>query len=106
MTKLIISPGACGFVTAVTVRKKGGKAYAVSVETECETVRKLGEAVAELNMMDCFTRFVDNPVYRKASSTLKHASCPIPSGILKTLEVEAGMSVRKDVTMKFEEGKP
>lgn len=106
MTRLTISPGACGFETVVDVRKKEGKVYSVRVTTECETVQKLGEAVAELDMMDCFKRFVDNPVYRAASSTLKHASCPVPSGILKTLEVEAGLSVRKDVTMKFEEKKP
>jgi len=103
MEKLVIHPGACGFLTTVSIRPAEGKRYGVVLESDCETVRKLGETLPELDRMDCFKRFVDNPVYVRASATLRHASCPVPCGILKALEVAAGLGVPKDVMMRFEE---
>jgi hypothetical protein len=32
---------------------------------------------------------------------LKHAACPVPSAILKAIEVEAGLNVAKDATIVF-----
>jgi hypothetical protein len=40
-------------------------------------------------------------VYQSAARRLKHAACPVPSGILKALEVEAGLNVTKDATIVF-----
>ena len=51
--------------------------------------------------MDAFKRVLDNPVYTKGATCLKHVACPVPSGILKALEVEAGLAVPKDVSIIF-----
>lgn len=64
-------------------------------------IEELGENLKELSMMACFTRIIDSIVYKEASACLKHVSCPVPSAILKTVEVEAGLAVAKDVSMKF-----
>jgi len=47
------------------------------------------------------TGFQNNPVYRSAAKNLKHVACPVPSGILKALEVEAGLNVLKDASITF-----
>ena len=100
-TKVIINAGACGFAVTVVIEKKGGKTFSVSVTSECEMVSKFGSELAELAMNDAFIRFIDNPVYRKASVCLRHAACPVPSAILKALEVEAGLNVPRDVSITF-----
>ncbi|HDO35269.1 MAG TPA: hypothetical protein ENH07_03090 [Nitrospirae bacterium] len=96
-----INSGICGFSTVVKVEKKAGKKFAVTVSSECEMVQKLGAEMPELEFMDAFKRITDNPVYVRASVCLKHVSCPVPSGVLKVLEVEAGLAVPKDVHMEF-----
>lgn len=100
-TKVIINPGACGLPVIVTIEKKGGETFSVSITSECEMVSELGSEIAELTMMDAFKRLMDNPVYRKGSACLRHAACPVLSGILKALEVEAGLNVPKDVSITF-----
>jgi hypothetical protein len=65
-------------------------------------VEKLGEKVQTMDMMDVFKKILDNPVYRQGSICLRHVSCPVPSGILKALEVEAGLALPKDVKIVFE----
>ena len=96
-----INPGACGLITTVEVRKKDARVFMLELRSDCEMIQKLGETLPELSMTDCFKRILDSIVYKQASACLKHVSCPVPSGILKTLEVEAGLAVAKDVSMKF-----
>jgi hypothetical protein len=101
-TKVIINPGACGFTATVVVKKKEeDDKFSVTITTECPMGSKLGTEIAELAMGDVFKSFLNNPVYRKAAACLKHAACPVPSGILKALEVEAGLNVKKEVSITF-----
>ncbi|MBI5640175.1 MAG: hypothetical protein HZA17_07115 [Nitrospirae bacterium] len=101
MTKLKIQPGACGMQVDVEVEKKDKKTYAVRVTSECAMARKLGDELGILTFIDAFKRLSDNPVYKKASVCINHVACPVPSGILKALEVEAGLAVARDVCMIF-----
>ena len=101
MTKAVIQPGACGMPATVEVVKKDSKTYLLKISSECEMVVKLGREVPELTIMDAFKRLLDNPVYRKGATCLKHVACPVPSAILKALEVEAGLNLPKDVSITF-----
>jgi hypothetical protein len=101
MTKVTINPGACGMTVTVELEQKDKKTFSVKVMSECKMVEKLGEELGELTMMDAFKRLTENPVYTKGAACLRHVACPVPSGILKALEVEAGLAVARDVTMTF-----
>lgn len=101
MAKIRINPGACGLITTIRVKKNDRNNYSVQIESDCEMVEKLGTEITDLTMMDAFKKILCNPVYSHGSSCLRHVSCPVPSGILKTLEVEAGLAVNKGVTMEF-----
>jgi hypothetical protein len=105
MTKVVVHPGVCGFSTTVIAEKGREKKIHLSLETDCEMVRKMAEELSVLDMMAVFTRFLDNPVYRSASRHLKHVTCPVPGGILKAMEVEAGFAVPKDVSITFMKGR-
>ena len=101
MTKVVINPGACGMQVTVEVQKKEGKVFSVRIMSECEMVQKLGKEIPQLTMMDAFKKLHDNPVYKKGATCLKHVACPVPLGILKALEVEAGLNIPRDVTITF-----
>ncbi len=101
MTKVVIQPGACGMPATVEVKKKGKKTFTLTITSECEMVEKLGKEIPELDFMDAFKRLLDNPAYTKGAACLKHVSCPVPCGILKALEVEAGLNVPKDCVIHF-----
>ena len=51
---------------------------------------------------DALVGILKNPVYLAAARHLKHAACPVPAAVLKALEVEAGLNVKKDATIVFE----
>lgn len=101
MTKVLIEPGACGLSAKVDVETEDGETFSVSITSQCKMVAKLGEEIQNLTMNDAFTRLLDNAVYKKGSSCLRHVACPVPSGILKALEVEAGLNVPNNVSITF-----
>ncbi|HWR71696.1 MAG TPA: hypothetical protein VN604_00850 [Nitrospirota bacterium] len=101
MTKVAIQSGSCGFTVTVTAEKGTGRKVRISIETDCEMVQKMLEDIQELDRTAALTGFQNNPVYLSAAKHLKHPACPVPSGILKALEVEAGLNVPRDATVVF-----
>lgn len=101
MTKVIVDSGICGFSVTVTAEKDIDKKVRLSLETECGMVSEMAEDISTLDLRAVFTNHLNNPVYRSASRHLKHVACPVPSGILKALEVELGLCIPKDVNIKF-----
>lgn len=105
MTKVIVTSGACGFDVEVTAEKGEDKKIHISLETECEMVKKMLDDIRVLDMMTLFAGWLNNPVYKSAAKQLKHVSCPVPAGILKAVEVEAGLAVPKEVRIVFPGGR-
>lgn len=101
MTKVTIKAGICGFNTVVIAEKMKAKKIRFTIVTDCEMVRVMGEEIKELDIMVSFSGFLDNPVCRAASKHLRHVTCPVPCGILKALEVEAGLALPKNVSIEF-----
>jgi len=101
MTTVLVNSGSCGMsITIRTEKLKDGK-IALELETDCAMVLKMLEDIAVLDRFAPLTGFQNNPVYRSAAKHLKHVACPVPSGILKALEVEAGLNIAKDVSITF-----
>lgn len=103
-TKVIVESGICGFKTTITVEPLGKRKARVTLKSECEMVGDMQKDIRELDMMSVFTGFMNNPVYVAASGRLKHTACPVPSGILKALEVAMGLSLPKNASIVFVNG--
>jgi len=101
MTKAVVNSGICGFSVTVIAEKREGKEVHISLDTECEMVKKMAEDISSLDMMTAFMGFASNPVYKSAARHLKHAACPVPSAILKAVEIETGLCIPKDVKITF-----
>lgn len=103
MTKTRIDPGICGLPSVVEVEKKPGQKFSVKIRSECPMVTELAAEISDIELMEIFKPILENPVHRKASGALRHAACPVVSGIIKAVEVEAGMALPKKVEIEFDE---
>ena len=75
----------------------------------CGFVNNLAQNVATPYILDkgipvfLFSFLIaDSEIYRLCSNYLRHTSCPLPSAILKAIEVELELAVPRDVKMKIE----
>ena len=101
MTRVIVNSGACGFTVTITAEKGKHRKVLIALETPCEMVQKMLADIATVDQRVTLTGFRDNPVYLSAAKHLRHVACPVPSAILKAIEVEAGLNVPKDVRIEF-----
>ncbi|HOP08651.1 MAG TPA: hypothetical protein PK718_08155 [Candidatus Methanofastidiosa archaeon] len=98
VTKII--PGPCGFETTIEAKKVAPGHVYVKVISDCESLRKLNIGIVNA-MEDLYGTFEKSKVYNRANECIRHIACPVPSAILKTVEVEADLAVPKDVKIEI-----
>ena len=102
MTRIVIHPGICGFTAIVEVRKISRRKVIVSIVSQCEKVSQMSETIKEMDGMEAVKPLLTCAIYQQAGEAKLHTSCPVPSGILKAIEVETGLALPKDISMHFE----
>lgn len=85
----------------IQVTKLSDRTLKVAIDTECEMVRALGTQVEAVRAESALVRWSKSEIHRHASCYIKHAACPIPMAVLKAIEVEAGLALPRDVTVRF-----
>jgi hypothetical protein len=100
MIECTIDAGACGFINKVKVKRKG-LGFKVEIKTNCKLIEKYAEEIESLDKDIVFKKMPVNPVYQKAD--ILHTVCPVPCGILKACEAEAGLALLKTVRIELEE---
>ena len=102
MTKVEIQSRACGFSVIVIATEAGPKKIRLTIETDCEHVKELSSKLEFLTIKDIYGQpYGEDTVYQAAKGAIRHASCPVPCGIIKTAEVEFGLAVKKDVPIHY-----
>jgi hypothetical protein len=104
MAKVTLDAGACGFNVVIKAMKTGHHRFRVELVSPCEMVKNLNEELKGKEFgSEVFTTMQKSEIYRICSKYIKHISCPLPAAILKAIEVEGGLAVPRDVTMKIRE---
>ena len=101
MASAEIDSGICGFCTTVHTTTGDGRMVQLRFESTCEHVQSLAEHLVEVDAYREISYRGEGPVtLRVAAEHLVHPACPVPSGILKAIEVESGLALPKDASIK------
>jgi hypothetical protein len=106
MSKAEIFAGVCGFNTTVNARRNE-HGYLLDIQSECSAIQRLAEHLKEVDPLKeiSFRRQMPQ-TYEAALQYCSHAACPVPSGIIKAVEVEAGLALPRDVSIKISKDAP
>lgn len=102
MTKASVDAGICGFTALIEVIRLSSQSVSVTVTSDCEMVSKMGEELRDINWRDALNQREDCPLYKSLQQHIKHVACPIPTAILKAIEVEVGLALPGDVVIRFQ----
>lgn len=98
-----VDPGICGLPCHIRARKESARAVTIDIgRTQCEQINRLAKQIDRVTLQELFAPLTRNPVCVAAQKAGCHASCPVPSAILKTAEVAMEMALPKQVLIKFE----
>jgi len=101
LAEVEINSGICGFKTKVKTTSLSKYQCSLQIESECKHVRKLAEQLNEVDAMAELFKKGQSQVKSAADNTIPHITCPVPTGILKSLEVATGLALPKDASIKF-----
>ncbi len=101
MAKAEVHAGVCGFTTIVET-SLDGDVCKVAIQSECEAMQRLAKALTEVNPYQEISYRRKTPqTWEMATKFCTHAACPVPVGIIKAVEVESGLALPADVTIKL-----
>lgn len=102
MIKAVVDPGICGMIATITTRKTGKLCVKIEIESPCSKVTNIASSFANIAIRDALKPQINSQVYQCASVNNFCASCPVPMGILKSIEIEMGLALPKPVNIDFE----
>ena len=101
MAKAEIFSGICGFNTTVETHMNGSGCD-VSIKSDCKSVQKLAKSLQQVNPFTEISFRGDGPTtFHLATKHCAHTACPVPVGIIKAVEIAAGLALPADATIKL-----
>jgi len=105
MAKAIIDAGNCGYHTTVEANIIKDYQVGLKIDSDCKHIQKLAENLSQVDAMNeiSFRRGKHIPdIIQAGIQHCTHAACPVPVGILKAVEVAAGLALPQESKIKLE----
>ncbi|TJX13099.1 hypothetical protein E9840_10790 [Tissierella creatinini] len=102
MVEVKVNPGICGLNTFIKVESEDMQTAIIEICTDCPNIKPMEQELKEVDAFEvCFSKLGDSVVYELAKEYCKHAACPVPSAIIKGIEVACELALPKDVEIKI-----
>jgi hypothetical protein len=103
LTRVTVNAGSCGYDVTIEIEKLDRQTVCVRLRSDCEQIAAMNPDLAQLGWRrGVFCKIAESRIYQSAAQHVKHAACPVPSAILKAIEVEVGIALPRDVRIHFE----
>jgi len=100
---MTVDPGVCGFTCVIRAHQVEERSVAIEItESECQQIKNMAGCLETISLQELFMPLTRNPVYRAAQESGCHASCVIPSAVLKSAEVAMDMALARPVRFSFD----
>ena len=101
MAQAEIFAGICGFKTVVTA-SMDDTVVNLEIESDCPAIQKLAENLKQVEPYKEISSRRGTPrSLEMGAKYCTHAACPVPVGIIKAIEIEAGLALPTDVSIKL-----
>jgi hypothetical protein len=102
MANVIVNAGVCGFVTTIEANSEDSQMAQLKITSNCPNYKALENELTEVDAYEeCFAKLGDGEIYKICAKYCKHAACPVPSGIIKAVEVACGLALPKNVSFEI-----
>lgn len=95
-----VDPGICGFECTIEAGKEG-RTVRLSIQSDCEQIKKLASLLGPLSLKDLFVPLSKNIIFLSAETSGCHLACPVPWALVKAAEVALGLALPKEAMLRF-----
>lgn len=102
MVKGVINAGVCGFTINVKAECDNGQKVKLEIISDCPNYQKIAKELEEVDaFQEIFSKLHMGKVYESFAKHSPHPSCPGVSGIMKTIEVAAGLALPQNASISI-----
>ena len=97
-----VMSGICGMITEIRATSQDQTGLVnLDINTRCESIQNLAGELKVVNPLEEISFKGEGPnTLRMAAKHCKHTACPVPSGIIKAIEVASGMALPEDAKIE------
>ena len=100
MTTGVIHAGVCGFTINVKAVSDEDNKVQLEITSDCPNYQKIAKELTEVDAYnEIFHKLHEGRVYKVFAKYSPHPSCPGVSGIMKTVEVAAGLALPQNASI-------
>lgn len=98
MAQAAVISGVCGFRTIIQATVDDSYVVQLQITSDCAQIGNLAQVLTHVSAFhEVGSPISETETYQAASRCKLHAACPVPCGILKAMEVSAGLALPVDV---------
>lgn len=103
MITVEIDAGICGFVTRLEATPGANGAIVLRGESDCPRVQEYLAGPKAVQVSAALGRCYLEEIFQPAARAGLHPSCLVPVGVIKAMEVVAGLALPREATIRFVE---
>ncbi len=103
MARVRIDSGVCGFWTTVETEADDMMQVSVKIESNCQHCQALARELTQVSPFKEISPRGGGVILELSRKHLAHAACPVPAGVVKAVEVAAGLALPRPASITFEE---
>ena len=101
MAKAEVMAGNCGFTTQIEATMNG-RTCELKITSECKAIERMAGELTQVDPYQEISFKRKMPlIHEMGVKHCTHAACPVPVSIVKAVEIEAGLALPTDVTVKL-----
>jgi hypothetical protein len=90
----------CGLTSTVEAMQEDMQRVTLKIDSQCKAIRQIADELIEVDPFQEMSSRRGTPrTLELGMKYCTHASCPVPSAIIKVVEVAAGMDLPKPVAI-------
>lgn len=101
--KICVDAGVCKMKTIITAKANDMGMVELDIKSDCPDVLKMSWGLEPISpYAEVESEFYKSEIYKLAQNApLPHTACPVPSAMIKAIEVAGDLGLKRDVTIRF-----
>ncbi|MDR0524199.1 MAG: hypothetical protein LBG62_07275 [Candidatus Methanoplasma sp.] len=102
--KVTVDAGVCKMVTVVEARPNPDTGMVdFEIKSDCPNVLRMSWTLKSVcPYSEVEGSMAETETYKSAFESIPHTACPVPSGIIKAIEVAGGLGLKRNATITVE----
>ncbi len=102
--RVCVDAGVCKMRTLITAKDNGMGLIELDIKSDCPNILKMSWRLEPMSpYAEVEAEFSKSTIYQLANDAIPHTACPVPSAMVKALEVAGDLGLKREAVIRFVE---